>query len=602
MKSSVLLLLLTLLFIYASVSASAIDAAEIRGTVADIVGDASNFLDNSFTWDQQNFAGFYFDLDNGLSTESLRINLSNESLDAGAVEYKTYPKSIRFEHGIWGRYIVLCFLGQKYFAGYTDDCQIAKAWNSLDDSKILSQVLIDSAETRTIANDEALPLKEGYSLKLSDINDSVKVCLYKASKVVDSKVITPPADYVYSVSVGNTNVTLLAVDIKANVKAEPKSYYSIKGLFQISEKPTMFAQGAEFGVMKVASSDRNGLVLKNIEDFDLSKEPDLELIDGFRLKSVNSGDSFFNTRIYLYKDVSKNDTEIRGAIAGTIDGQSNLAAEGPFNLDSFTWNPQNFAGFFYDINKDLGTETLTFALSENNKLSDGDDYPYGVTYTTTAQNKRFKYEGWGDYKIIGFLGKSFFVSYVDGSSLQHALTVPSLLSDSRLGIILIDSVERQKIQNGGTLSLQDGFEAKLYIDTSCNKTLIELYRNSTLVDRNYLSVPGTYLYRKNLANVDDIAVLALHVAETNCTHGKSCVVDGIFQISEDLIDVNPNTIFGKMTIRSIDANAGTITMDNKDNAITLSKNIDIPLMSDFRIKTADSDELRFYIYKPLESL
>ena len=194
------------------------------------------------------------------------------------------------------------------------------------------------------------------------------------------------------------------------------------------------------------------------------------------------------------------------------------------------------------------------------------------------------------------------MSYAEDSPLQHVSKDFNLLGDSRLGRVLIDSVERQTIQNGGTLSLQDGFEAKLFIDKSCNKTLVELYRNGTIVDRNYLSVPGTYIYRKSLANVDDIAVLALHVAETDCAQGKSCVVDGIFQISEDLIDVNPDTTFGKMTITSVDANYGTIIMENKDKAITLSKNIDLPLMSDLWIKTANSDELRYYIYRPLESV
>jgi S-layer protein (TIGR01567 family) len=593
MRSAVLLLLLTLLSIFASSPTSAIDAVEIRGAVAGIVNGQSNLADNSFTWGPQNFAGFYFDLDKDLSTESLKINLSNKNVETGAIEYKTYPKPTKFEHDIWGNYLVLCFLGQKYLAGYPDDCQIAKAWNSLENGKILSQVLIDTDETKTIANDEALPLKEGYSLKLSDADEGVKLNLCKGNNVVDSKIITPPVDYVYSASVGNENVTLLAVHIKANVKAEPKSYYSIKGLFQISEKPTVFDLGAEYGMMKVVSSDGNGLMLKNIEDFDLSKEPNLELMDGFGLKSVNSGDSVFNTRLYLYKNASKYDTVIRSAVAGTVDGQSNLVD------NSFAWNPQNFAGFYYDLKNDIGTENLKFDLSENNRLSG--DLPYGITYTTVSQNKKFEYEDWGHYNIIGFLGKSFFVSYVDDSPLQHAQKDANLLSNSRLGRVLIDSGERKEIQNGGTLSLEDGFEAKLYIDKSCNKTLVELNRNSTLVDRNYLSVPGTYIYRKSLADVDDIAVLALHVAETNCTQGKSCIVDGVFQISEDLINVNPNTVFDKMTIRTIDANAGTITMDNKDNSITLSKNLDIPLMGDFRIRAANSDELRFCIYRPFES-
>jgi hypothetical protein len=38
-------------------------------------------------------------------------------------------------------------------------------------------------------------------------------------------------------------------------------------------------------------------------------------------------------------------------------------------------------------------------------------------------------------------------------------------------------------------------------------------------------------------------------------------------------------------------------MENKDNAITLSKNKDTALMSGINIKTADNNTLRYYIYK-----
>ena len=75
MRSAALLLLLTLLSIFASSPASAIDAVEIRGAVAGIVNGQSNLVDSSFTWNPQTFAGFYFDLDKDLSTESLQLNL-----------------------------------------------------------------------------------------------------------------------------------------------------------------------------------------------------------------------------------------------------------------------------------------------------------------------------------------------------------------------------------------------------------------------------------------------------------------------------------------------------------------------------------------------
>ena len=41
----------------------------------------------------------------------------------------------------------------------------------------------------------------------------------------------------------------------------------------------------------------------------------------------------------------------------------------------------------------------------------------------------------------------------------------------------------------------------------------------------------------------------------------------------------------------------TITMDNQDNTVTLSRDKDINLTDDLKIKTADADELRYYLYK-----
>jgi hypothetical protein len=57
-----------------------------------------------------------------------------------------------------------------------------------------------------------------------------------------------------------------------------------------------------------------------------------------------------------------------------------------------------------------------------------------------------------------------------------------------------------------------------------------------------------------------------------------------------------------MSIRTVNSTDMTITMDNKDNQVTLSKNKDIPLMGKIHIMTADQDPidaanpLRYYLY------
>jgi hypothetical protein len=61
--------------------------------------------------------------------------------------------------------------------------------------------------------------------------------------------------------------------------------------------------------------------------------------------------------------------------------------------------------------------------------------------------------------------------------------------------------------------------------------------------------------------------------------------------------------YGKMRIRTVDANALTLTMENKDNRVVLSRNKDVPLLGDINIRTADQSDtglenpLRYYIFK-----
>jgi len=58
-----------------------------------------------------------------------------------------------------------------------------------------------------------------------------------------------------------------------------------------------------------------------------------------------------------------------------------------------------------------------------------------------------------------------------------------------------------------------------------------------------------------------------------------------------------------MSIRTVDPTALTVTMDDKDNKIDLTKNKDNPLMGKIHIKTVDlniindNNPQRYYIYK-----
>ena len=96
--------------------------------------------------------------------------------------------------------------------------------------------------------------------------------------------------------------------------------------------------------------------------------------------------------------------EIRGEVFG-------------LNMPEAQWTTQNFDGFYYDINKNIGAEQITFRLSNVNPaiatLSDQPDSGNnrGIVYTTKAQPKNFKFKPWGRYQVICFLSNRYFAAY-----------------------------------------------------------------------------------------------------------------------------------------------------------------------------------------------
>jgi len=297
--------------------------------------------------------------------------------------------------------------------------------------------------------------------------------------------------------------------------------------------------------------------------------------------------------------------DIRGAVAGTVNGQSNL--EG----DSFAWNPQNFAGFYYDIKKDIGTETLVTSLTEGNKLSG--DAPYGVTYTSTAQAKDYEFEDWGSYNVIGFQAEKYFAGYITNEDAAKDIffkesTDENSLSSEQLEKILVDDDTEKTVTSGTPLKLEEGYELSIKsIDIDGNKVYLELSKDGSVVDSKVISpskdgatmADKTYYY-KNPVVGDQKKLVTVAAHFKNAFRGSDqnlATVDGLWQISGEATEVKADTQYDKMTIRSVDATNGVITMDNKDNAITLSKNKDSALMAGVNIKTADNDTLRYYIYK-----
>ncbi len=211
----------------------------------------------------------------------------------------------------------------------------------------------------------------------------------------------------------------------------------------------------------------------------------------------------------------------------------------------FTWNAQNFAGFYYDIDDDLGTETLTTTITEGNKLNE----PNGIIYSTTAEKTDFEFAPWGYYNVIGFQAKQYFAAYLndpDFPDLAEILYYESddenSLDDEQLEEILMDNDDEMTVTSGTPLKLEEGYELAIKsIDIDGNKVYLELNKDGVMIDSkviqpstdNALMADKTYYYKKDVADSKDLVIIAVHFK--NAFRGADqnlATVDGAWQISD----------------------------------------------------------------------
>ena len=587
------------LLLATAMAVGAADSVEVRGKVAT----------EGATWTADDFAGFYYDLDDNIKTEELTTTVSegNKLLEPDGVTYTTSAQQDDFEFEEWGSFNVIGFMAEKYFAGYLDTADSTNdvLFEESDDENVLSdeqvlQILMDNDDERTVTSGTPLAMEEGYELAIQSIDidgNKVYLELSKDGAVVDSKVISPSADnagmkdktYYYKKDIGDSkDVVIVAAHFKNAFRGADQNLATVDGLWQLSDAPKDVSENTEYDKMTIQTVTANSIMMNNEDnDITLSKNKDISLMPGIAIRTADADE----LRYYIYKDITE---------AGEYELRGNVAT------DTYTWTADNFAGFYYDIDDNIKTEELTATISEGNKLLE----PDGVTYTTTAQKDDFEFEEWGSFNVIGFMADKYFAGYLDtADSTNDVLFEESddenVLSDEQVLQILVDNDDERTVTSGTPLAMEEGYELAIQsIDIDGNKVYLELSKDGAVVDSKVISPSAdnagmkdkTYYYKKDIGDSKDVVIVAAHFK--NAFRGADqnlATVDGLWQLSDAPKDVSENTEYDKMTIQTVTAD--TVTMNNEDNDITLSKNKDISLMPGVAIRTADADELRYYIYK-----
>jgi S-layer protein (TIGR01567 family) len=575
MKLSCLVLILVALCATASAQAS--------NSTGDRIWDKNASQSLNYTWTPQTYSGFYYDLDTGEGSENLTVKLTSGSraIEEKNLQYETKPIQTAFERSEWGSYQVIGFMAERYFAGYTANSSFVKNNISVISDGKLSKVLIDSDDKKSLYTGSSLVLEDGYSLNIVEVDvngDKVWVQLEKDGKEVDDAFLSSNKDYVYETDLGGVeNVPIIAVHFSEVFSGTESSAVFVQGIFQISDKYVEIENGDKFGAMEISSVSSSGIKMRNSDSISLDKGDTIDIMGKLGFVVADADDLRFAP---IVETSEPGKYELRGTVHDE-------------KFNTTTWTPFNFEGFYYNIDDNVSTESLSIVKLSGRTIDEDN-----LVYSTKPALVQFKQEGWGSYQVLGFMAEKYFAGY-PANTFGNSKSV-SVLSDNVLSKVLIDDDDKKSMYTGSSLALENGYSLKAAeVDVNGEKILFELYKDGKKLDSEIISQNGDYIYKANIGGAEDVPMIAVHVSTVfSGTESSAVFVEGIFQISDDYLELAQDDSFGEMEISTISSSG--ITMKNKDS-ISLSEGDVIDLMGNVKFKVADSSVLRFYPFVEVET-
>jgi len=197
-----------------------------------------------------------------------------------------------------------------------------------------------------------------------------------------------------------------------------------------------------------------------------------------------------------------------------------LYSDGSIGYAEAKWNYQDFSGFYFDDEKNTGTESLMLYRTDNRSIGpiyvfimNGTRLGYGLKYDSHAEPVEFEYDDWGTYDMISLFGQLWFVGY--GPATSPDIGKVSMLEYDQIGQVLIDTDMKDKALAGEVYFLKEGYE--LYIrdlvkgDVEEDKIFVELVKNGEVLDSAVIRSNSTYVYEKDVGDVDDLPIIVVRV-------------------------------------------------------------------------------------------
>ena len=268
---------------------------------------------NSIDLNPGNFAGFYYDIDDGFGTESLTgiINYSKHLINKDDLIYSSNSQLKTFNYNEWGQYKVIDLFGKPYIPLQKKDSTISK------DEK-LAHLLCDNNDKFTLNIGESLDLGYGYSLIAKQIDtDGNKVWfeLLKDGEFIDNSIVsinTNDTSWILEKNIcGEKDVVIFRVHVNQVFQGTESSIVEIKGLWLIDFNELnilTLSIDQSFGKFSYKGMVNGSLIFKSNDDIVFSRDTEIDLVEGYFIKVAdNENLDFF---VFSKKNINDDTNDI----------------------------------------------------------------------------------------------------------------------------------------------------------------------------------------------------------------------------------------------------------------------------------------------------
>ena len=190
---------------------------------------------------------------------------------------------------------------------------------------------------------------------------------------------------------------------------------------------------------------------------------------------------------------------ILGILCGTAAAQASSSTgnriwdEKASQSLTYTWTPQTYSGFYYDLNTGEGSENLTVQLTKGSRSIEANK----LQYETKPIETGFEHKAWGSYNVIGFMAERYFAGYTKNSIFVKDDI--SVISDGQLSKVLIDTNDRKSLYTGSSLVLEEGYVLNVVeVNVNGDVVHVQLEKDGKVIDDGFISSNGDYVYKTKL--------------------------------------------------------------------------------------------------------